>query len=152
MSEYSTSENEAYTKAGEANNSSHTGKKEKSPKRGVGVFSVILIVLFINAIWVAATVFYFVPTYQDAVYVREQQIEEYEKELKALQKNQDSTISEYLKRIDDLEEELNEQKSQYEDALALLEKYSNNSPKTSTSGTSGGSGSSKPSSSGGGAQ
>lgn len=105
-------------------NVSQKHEKLKPPKKGISIFSMILTVILINAVWVAAAVLFFVPAYKDAVYVRDNQIAEYETQLKEIKTNQTNSIEEYKKRIDELEKQLNEQQSSYENAIKLIEKYS----------------------------
>lgn len=99
-------------------------EKARPVKKGISVWSMILTVLLINAVWVSAAVFFFIPAYKDAVYVRDSQISEYETQLKELKTNQNNSISEYKKRIDDLRVQLEEQKNAYDNALKLIEQYS----------------------------
>ena len=115
----------------EAKNSNISNKKVKPVKKGISVWSMMLTVLLINAVWISAAIFFFIPAYKDAVYVRDSQISEYETQLNELQTNQNNVITEYKKRIDELERQLDEQKSMYDNALKLIEQYS--SSKTNTS-------------------
>lgn len=99
-------------------------KKPAHVKKGISIWSMMLTVVLINAVWIATAVFFFIPAYKDAVYVRESQISEYETQLKELRTNQNNAITEYKKRIDELERQLDEQKSTYENAVKLIEQYS----------------------------
>lgn len=95
----------------------------KLKKKHISGFSVFLIVLFINAIWVCAVIFYFFPMYNDDIWQRENQIEEYEDRIQSLQAVYDNMSEEYKIKIDELEDRLDKQEEMYNEAIKLIEKY-----------------------------
>lgn len=101
-------------------------KEEKeAKKKRISGFSVFILILFVNLIWVAACVFYFFPMYNDDIWQRESQIEEYEGKLKTLQALYDNMSEEYELKIDELEKKLDSQQQSYLEAQKLIEKYEN---------------------------
>lgn len=101
-------------------------KEEKeAKKKRISGFGVFILILFVNLIWVAACVFYFFPMYNDDIWQREAQIEEYEGKLKTLQALYDNMSEEYELKIDELEEKLDSQQQSYIEAQKLIEKYEN---------------------------